>query len=129
MPEKPALLAIVDRDASRCEAIENALTGCAFSISCFDSAEAFLASDLPERPLLSCVVAALQLPAMSAVELHAQLARRGLRVPTVLVADRFEDYTRYGDSSRLGDATAILYRPFDEPAMLSAILAASTKAA
>jgi hypothetical protein len=46
----------------------------------------------------------------------------------VLVASDFQDYLKLAATAALGDATELLYKPFDGPALLSAILSASVGA-
>jgi FixJ family two-component response regulator len=81
-----------------------------------------------EEPSLACVVLDLSVPTMSALELQSHLTQRGLRVPTVLVAGDFQEYVKLAPQAALGDATALLYKPFDDRALLSAILSASVRA-
>jgi FixJ family two-component response regulator len=122
------LLAVIDVIAENRGVVRNALRACEYHVEEFSTAEEFLSSGAVDEPSLACVVLDLGLPTMSALELQSHLTRRGLRVPTVLVASDFQEYVKLAPKVALGDATALLYKPFDAGALLSAILSASVRA-
>jgi two-component system, LuxR family, response regulator FixJ len=122
------LLAVIDVVAENRGVVREALRACEYRVQEFGSAEEFLSSGTVDEPSLSCVVLDLGLPSMSALELQSHLTQRGLRVPIVLVASDFQQYVQLAPQAALGDATALLYKPFDDRALLSAILSASVRA-
>jgi FixJ family two-component response regulator len=122
------LLAVIDVVAENRGIVRDALRACDYQVHEFSTAEEFLLSGAVDEPSLACVVLDLGQPTMSALDLQSQLTQRGLRVPTVLVASDFQEYVKLAPKAALGDATALLYKPFDERALLSAILSASVRA-
>jgi FixJ family two-component response regulator len=122
------LLAVIDVVAENRSIVRDALRECEYHVQEFSTAEEFLSSGTVEEPSLACVVLDLSVPTMSALELQSHLTQRGLRVPTVLVAGDFQEYVKLAPQAALGDATALLYKPFDDRALLSAILSASVRA-
>jgi len=122
------LLAVIDGAPENRSVVREALRACDYRVAEFASAEDFLSSGTVDEPSLSCVVLDLGAPSVSALEVQSHLTRRGLRVPTVLVASDFQQYVQLAPQAALGDATALLYKPFDDRALLSAILSASFRA-
>jgi len=72
-------VAIVDDDASLCNAMERLLRAAGFQSSAYPSAEAFLADRRRER--LDCILLDIQLGGMSGFELQSYLAASGSTVP------------------------------------------------
>jgi FixJ family two-component response regulator len=77
------VISVVDDDASVRVAAENLLTSLGYIAHRFASAEEFLRS--PYFHDTSCVIADVQMPGMSGVELQAILLDRGLRVPFIFI--------------------------------------------
>jgi RNA polymerase sigma factor (sigma-70 family) len=83
----------------------------------FDSAEAFLARYRPEWP--GCLVLDLRMPGMSGIELQAELARRGIALPVIII-------TAHGDvattrAALKGGAVDFIEKPIDDEALLAAV--------
>ena len=115
---------VVDDDASLLRAMRRLLHSFGYEVLIFLSAEAFLAQDAPTAD--ACLLLDIFLPGMSGIELSATLAASGRSIPTVLMTAHDDESTR-----RLVcevDATAILYKPFDEDVLLEAIARALTNA-
>ena len=78
-----ALISIVDDDQSCRESTRELLMLLGYSVEAFPSAADFLASRfLPET---ACLVADVQMPGMTGVELHKHLVHTGRAIPTILV--------------------------------------------
>lgn len=120
MSEAEARVIVIDDDPSVREAICRLLRSVGQKVESFDSVRAFLAGGLPSGP--SCLVLDLRLPGQSGLDLQAQLARMGARLPVVFI-------TGHGDvqmSVRAMKAGAIefLTKPFRDQDLLDAIQAA-----
>lgn len=115
-----SLISIVDDDRLVREAIASLLRAHGFLSETFESAASFLVSEMRERT--DCLIADVQMPGMSGIELFGQLAASGETVPTILV-------TAYGDERECRRALragvqAYLPKPFDETQLLTCVQAA-----
>ncbi len=111
---------IVDDDAGVRDSLAMLLELKGFRTRKFPAAEAFLDEYRPELP--GCVVLDLRMPGMSGLDLQAELGRRGLRVPVIVV-------TAHGDvattRTALKDgAVDFIEKPIDDEALLAAVAAA-----
>ena len=123
-PKTKQTVFVVDDDASLLRAMRRLLDSFGYEVLVFRSAEAFLAQDAPCAD--ACLLLDIFLSGMSGIELWTALAASGRSIPTVLMTARDDESTR-----RLVcevDATAILYKPFDEDVLLEAIARALTNA-
>ena len=82
MPKK-ALISIVDDNESVREAMKGLMKSLGFSAESFSSAEDFLRSS--GKNSTACLIADVQMPGMSGLELHRQLVASGMPIPTVLI--------------------------------------------
>jgi FixJ family two-component response regulator len=78
-----ALISIVDDDQSFRESMRQVVMLLGYTVEAFPSAADFLASRL--LPETACLVADVQMPAMTGVELHRHLVDAGYAIPTILV--------------------------------------------
>jgi FixJ family two-component response regulator len=115
----PKVIVVEDDDSMR-EAIERLLDAAGFECSAYASAEALLACDRCEG--VACVVSDLRLPAMSGLDLLAQLRARGERMPLILITAHDAPGLRE-DAMRRG-ATSYLAKPFRGTALLDVVKAA-----
>jgi RNA polymerase sigma factor (sigma-70 family) len=111
---------IVDDDAGVRDSLAMLLELKGFHTQKFPAAEDFLDEYRPDRP--GCVVLDLRMPGMSGLEMQSELARRGLRVPVIVV-------TAHGDvattRTALKDgAVDFIEKPIDDEALLAAVSAA-----
>jgi RNA polymerase sigma factor (sigma-70 family) len=111
---------IVDDDPAVRDSIALMLGLAGYRTALFAEAEAFLAAWRPEWR--GCVVADLRLPGATGIELQAEVARRGSRLPFVII-------TAHGDVSTArvafrAQAIDFLEKPFDEVQLTAAIEAA-----
>jgi FixJ family two-component response regulator len=82
MPRR-TLISIVDDDQPFRESMRKLITSLGYTVEAFPSAANFLASPLLAET--SCLVADVQMPGMTGVELHRQLVDAGYPIPTILV--------------------------------------------
>ena len=123
MIDNPPLVSVVDDDESVRESLPDFLRQFGYAAEAFQSAEAFLASDVVGTT--SCLLLDIAMPGMSGPELQEELIRRRQKIPIVFI-------TAHGDSTvrpRLLERGAVecLSKPFSEVALLDALSAALPK--
>ncbi|HEY0007154.1 MAG TPA: response regulator [Tepidisphaeraceae bacterium] len=79
---------VVDDDAVARAYAAGVASAAGYAVSQFDSAEAFLAAVAPETR--GCVVLDLQMDGMTGLELQAELQRRQMTLPVIIVSGRAE---------------------------------------
>jgi FixJ family two-component response regulator len=117
VPKTKPLISVVDDDESMREAIKGLMKSLGYTSQAFASAEEFLNS----RQLLrtSCLIADVQMPGMTGLELHRHLVASGKSVPTILITAFPDDSAR---DRALGDGVVCyLSKPFDENELLACI--------
>jgi FixJ family two-component response regulator len=77
------LISIVEDDQPFRESMRKLITSLGYTVEAFPSAANFLAS--PLLPETACLVADVQMPGMTGVELHRKLIEVGYAIPTILV--------------------------------------------
>lgn len=82
MPER-RLISIVDDDPQFRESMRKLVALLGYAVAAFPSAADFLGS--PLRPKTACLVADVQMPRMTGIELHQHLIDAGQAIPTILV--------------------------------------------
>ena len=117
MPNKRPLIAIIDDDEHVREAIGGLLRATGFVAETFPSAGEFLRSSLLKR--ISCVIADVNMPEMSGLDLHFRLLELGNVVPTILITA----FPTEIDRSRALDAGVISYlaKPFADADLLDGV--------
>ena len=111
------IIAIVDDDESLREALIGLMDSLDYSAIGFASAEDFLKSD--RRRDASCLIADVQMPEMSGLELLQRLAAAGEGLPTILITAYPDPKTRHG--ALQAGVTCYLAKPFREDELLSCI--------
>lgn len=76
-------MAVVDDDRAFCDSMQRLLRSLGFAPAAFASAADFLAS--PKRKRTACLVADVQMPAMTGIELYRHLIGTGDPIPTILI--------------------------------------------
>jgi FixJ family two-component response regulator len=111
------IISIVDDDASMRTATARLLRFVGFSAQAFASAQEFLSS--PRLRETSCLIADVEMPGMTGVELQQHLIALGHKTPIILITAFPEDRIR----ERVLKAGAIdfLSKPFDEPQLLESV--------
>lgn len=117
MKNRRQLISIVDDDESVREAATGLMKSLGYSAEAFPSAEDFLHSR--QRSRTACLIADINMPGMSGLDLYRQLATSERPIPTILI-------TAYPDESvrkrALNDGViCYLSKPFDETDLLSCL--------
>jgi FixJ family two-component response regulator len=119
LPHIP-VISIIDDDASVRVATNNLIRSLGYTVHTFASAEEFLRSAHLDET--SCVIADIQMPAMSGVELQSLLAAQGYRLPFIFVT-AYPEETLRGRALKAG-AICFLTKPFDGPTLIECLGAA-----
>lgn len=109
---------MVDDDSSIRAALRRQLQILGFNVLDFQSAEEFLAGELPASDDV-CLLLDVYLPGMSGIELCRNRAESGRQLPTILISGRDDRQTR--KMMREANPIASLLKPFDEKTLLRAI--------
>jgi FixJ family two-component response regulator len=111
------LISIVDDDCSVGEAIKGLMKAVGFDAEVFTSAEAFLdSSRLPET---ACVIADIQMPGLTGLDLPDRLVAAGRRIPIVFITAFPND--RAQKRALKAGAICLLSKPFSEEDLLACI--------
>ena len=118
--EAKLLISIIDDDESVREGIAGLMTWLGSGGKAFSTAVEFLAS--PKLLDNSCIIADVQMPQMTGIELHNRLKALGYNVPTILV-------TAYPDDDARARALAAgvacyLSKPFDKDELIGCVRSA-----
>jgi FixJ family two-component response regulator len=113
LPQVP-VVSIIDDDASVRVATDRLVRSLGFIAHTFASADDFLRSPLVNTT--SCVIADIQMPGMSGVELQSFLQAQGRRLPIIFITAFPEEKTR----TRALDAGAVCFltKPFQVSALI-----------
>jgi FixJ family two-component response regulator len=116
-PTPNALISIVDDDESVREALEDLIQSVGFRVHAFPSAMDFLAfADIRDT---ACVIADVNMPRMSGVELFRRLTELGHAIPTILITAYPNEGTR---ARALADGVVCyLIKPFDDEALIGCV--------
>jgi FixJ family two-component response regulator len=117
------VISIVDDDASVRAATDNLLRSLGYTVNTFVSAEEFLRSTHLNDT--SCVIADVQMPGMSGVDLQAWLLAQGYRVPFIFIT-AFPEETIRARALKAG-AICFLTKPFDRRTLIRCLDAALEK--
>jgi len=116
------LISVVDDDESMREAIRGLMKSLGYTAEAFASAEEFLNSR--QAPRTSCLIADVQMPGMTGIELHRHLIASGNTIPTILITAYPDDSIR---ASAIQDGVVgYLSKPFDENDLLACIRSSLT---
>jgi FixJ family two-component response regulator len=120
---KLPLIAIIDDDASVRATTDSLVRSLGYVVYTFASAADFLRSNRLDD--LSCVIADVQMPGMSGVELQAHLLAQGNRVPFIFFTAFPDEQIR----ARALKAGAICYltKPFDGDSLVQGLQVALKK--
>jgi FixJ family two-component response regulator len=119
MPKRP-IISIVDDDQSVREATMSLMRAAGFATEAFPRADDFLNSEMRVRT--DCLIADVQMPGMSGLELHGRLVQSGDAIPTVLITAYPDEKVR----ARALQAGIFCYltKPFKEDELLDCIQSA-----
>jgi FixJ family two-component response regulator len=113
-------IAIVDDDPSVLKALARLLGTRALKAKTYQSARLFLASLADGPP--DCLILDLQMPEMTGSELQQDLARKGIRIPTIIITAH--DETGMRERCKAAGAIAFLPKPIQDTSLFAAIEAA-----
>ena len=116
-------VAIIDDDASVRATTDSLVRSLGYTVYTFASAEEFLRSNRLDD--LSCVIADVQMPGMSGVELQAHLITQGNHVPFIFIT-AFPDERVRAQALKAG-AICYLTKPFDEDSLIQGLQAVLKK--
>ena len=114
---RAAAIAIVDDDLSVREALTSLLRSLGYVAMAFECAEDLL--KYKRRRRLSCVIADVQMPGMTGVELHDRLVASGEPIPTILITAFPDDRAR--QRALQAGVVGYLAKPFSEDDLLACI--------
>ena len=111
------MISIVDDDESVREATDALVRSLGYAAATFASAEEFLDSDRVHAT--SCVIADVQMPGLSGIDLQHRLLAQGVQVPIIFVTAFPDERTR----KRALDAGAIdfLSKPWSDEQLISCL--------
>ena len=115
-----SVISVIDDDASVRAATNNLLRSHGYVLHTFASAEEFLQSTHLND--MSCVIADVQMPVMSGVELLTTMRAQGYRVPFIFITAFPDDSIR----ARALNAGAICFmaKPFSGPTLIKCLATA-----
>jgi FixJ family two-component response regulator len=116
-------IAIVDDDPAVLKALARLLDTRALKARTYRSARLFLASLSEGLP--NCLIIDLQMPEMTGLELQQNLARKGIRIPTIIITAHDEAGMR--ERCKAAGAIAFLSKPLQDISLFAAIDAVSRK--
>jgi FixJ family two-component response regulator len=117
---KSTLVAVVEDDRFFRDSMRRLMRSRGYRVEAFPSAADFLAS--PHLSEIACLIADVQMPAMTGPELHRHLVASGYEIPTILVTAYADDRVR---ARALKDGVVCyLRKPVDEKLLLGCLHAA-----
>lgn len=118
-----AVIYLVDDDFSIRDSLKILIQSKGWSVSCFESAEAFLTNYNPELP--GCLILDVRMPLMSGLDLQETLAAKGICIPIIFISGNSE----IADSAKAFRAGALDFfeKPFENQLLLERIAEAVTK--
>ena len=114
---KKIVISIVDDDESVREAMTRLMRSLGYSAPAFASGESFLRSK--RRRGTACLIADVQMPGMTGLELHNRLAASGKPIPTILITAYPDERVR-AQALKAG-VLCYLAKPFNESELLACI--------
>lgn len=110
-------IALIEDDEPVLDSLRLLLEGRGMHVSCFASAEAFLAS--PEARRATCVVSDVRLPGQSGLDLQAAMTEQSISAPLILI-------TGHGDiamavAAMRAGASDFLEKPYDADQLITSI--------
>ena len=114
------LIAIIDDDNPMKGSLRNLIESTGLVARCFGSAEEFLEYDLHGE--VGCLIAEIQMPGMSGLELQAKLKEEQCNIPIIFIASNGDARMRI-QAMREG-AVEFLAKPLDHQLLLKTLRAA-----
>jgi FixJ family two-component response regulator len=117
MPTQPAIVFVVDDNASVREALESLLRSAGYRVEAFASPVEFL--QRPRSPQPSCLLLDIELPGVSGLDLQEQLVQSHGDMPIIVITGH-ADVDRSVRAMKAG-ALEFLTKPFAEEALLEGV--------
>ena len=114
------LIAIIDDDESMQDSLRDLIDSAGLVARCFGSTEEFLEYDLHGE--VGCLIAEIQMPGMSGLELQARLKEEQYNIPIIFIASNGGGRMRI-QAMREG-AVEFLAKPLDYQLLLQTVRAA-----
>jgi FixJ family two-component response regulator len=124
VPKAKPLISIIDDDESMREAIKGLMRSLGYRVEAVASAQEFLSSRHVRRT--SCLIADMQMPGMTGLELYQRLSTSEKPIPTILITAYPDDGVR--ERALSAGVVGYLSKPFDEDDLLACIRSALTYA-
>jgi FixJ family two-component response regulator len=112
-----SLISIVDDDEEIREATKGLVRSLGYQAATFASAEEFLQSSSVE--CTSCLIADVQMPGLSGIDLQSRLIAEGVNMPTIFITAFPEESTRL--RAMTAGAIGYLGKPFTEDNLLKCL--------
>ena len=116
---------VVDDDEAVRDSLRWLLEGNGFRVTCFDSAERFIANLTAIESQRACLILDVRMPGMTGTELHEELIGRGVRVPLIFITGH-GSVPMAVDSMKKG-AVDFLEKPFNDTQLCALVAAAFEK--
>jgi len=110
-------IALIEDDEAVLDSLRLLLQSRGFAVTCFKSAEAFLAS--PQSKSSTCIVSDVRLPGKSGVDLQRILAGNGIEAPIILITGH-GDIAMAVTAMREG-ASDFIEKPYDAERLIASI--------
>jgi FixJ family two-component response regulator len=117
---KASLVSVVEDDQFFRESMRRLMRSLGYDVATFPLAADFLASPLLAET--ACLIADVNMPAMTGLELHECLIEAGYAIPTILVTAYPDDVDRA--RALKGGVVCYLHKPFDEQHLTRCLRAA-----
>jgi FixJ family two-component response regulator len=104
------LISVVDDDQPFRESMRTLIISLGYDAEAFPSAADFLAS--PLRSETVCLVADVNMPGMTGIDLYKHLAKMGHAIPTIIVTAYPDE--AFGDEARKAGVCCYLGKPLDD---------------
>jgi FixJ family two-component response regulator len=112
-----SIISIVDDDASVREGLADLVNSMGYEAKTFRRAERFLKSHWLRHT--SCLIADVQMPEMTGLELYAALANLGIKIPTILITAFPNNDDRYRALN--AGVSSYLTKPFKKGELIKCI--------
>ena len=112
-----ATVLVLDDDTSVCRSLKRLISASGFQVQTFGKPSELLASAIPQSN--ACMVVDINLPEMTGIQMCQILKNSGRALPTILITGRTD--ASVSSLTAKSDAIALLFKPFDEDALLDAI--------
>lgn len=120
-----SLIAVVDDDEFMRQALSALLSSFGYPVADFEGAEAFLRSD--QRRSTACLIADVQMPIMTGLDLQARLLAAGDRIPVIFITAH-PDPIIENRAIRNG-AKGFLIKPFSQDDLIASVNSALSPSA